>query len=149
MTVLSILSRERINGPSWLTTAALGGVAWNLFGAVQFAASAMSTQQDLIASGLTREQAAVMTGYPVWMTIAFALGVAGGLSGSVLLLFRHRLARPVLGVSLAAYVALWVGDAVHGVFAAMGAQQVLILSIVVAIAGFLWQLSRLSNAVRR
>lgn len=39
-------------------------------------------------------------------------------------------------------VALWIGDALHGVFAALGAPQVVVLSLVVAIAGGLWQLSR-------
>jgi hypothetical protein len=41
-----------------------------------------------------------------------------------------------------AYVALWIGDAVHGVFAAMGAPQVVILTTVVAIAAALLALSR-------
>jgi hypothetical protein len=34
----------------------------------------------------------------------------------------------VLAASLVAYVALWIGDAVHGVFAVMGAPQVAILT---------------------
>ena len=48
----------------------------------------------------------------------------------------------MLAVSLLAYVALWVGDAVHGVFAAMGAPQVIILTAVVAIAAALWAVAR-------
>ena len=128
--------------PLWFSIAALGGVTWNLFGAYQFAGSVAATAESLIASGLTPEQAAAMTGYPVWMTLAFAIGVAGGLVGSVLLLLRRPFARPVLGASLAAYVALWIGDAVHGVFAAMGAPQVVILTTVVAIAAALYALGR-------
>lgn len=49
---------------------------------------------------------------------------------------------PVLQASLFAYVALWIGDAVHGVFAALGAPQILILTIVVASAAALFVLSR-------
>ncbi len=128
--------------PTWLTVASLGGIAWNLFGAFQFAGAIAATAERLVAAGLTPEQAAVMTGYPAWMTLAFGLGVAGGLAGSVLLLLRHRLAGPVLGVSLSAYGALWIGDAVNGVFAAMGTAQVIILSIVVAIAAALFAASR-------
>jgi hypothetical protein len=128
--------------PLWLAAAALGGVAWNLFGAVQFAGSVSATPESLIAAGLTPAQAAAMTGYPLWMTLAFGLGVAGGLAGSLLLLFRSALAAPALAVSLAAYVALWIGDAVHGVFAAMGAPQVIVLTLVVAIAAALLAASR-------
>jgi hypothetical protein len=128
--------------PYWITAAALGGTAWNIFGIVQFAGSVMATESSLIASGLTPEQAAVMTGYPAWMTLAFALGVLGGFAGSVLLLLRGPAAMPVLLASVVAYVALWIGDAVFGVFAAMGAQQVAILTVVVAIAAALYALAR-------
>lgn len=132
--------------PYWSTAAALGGVAWNVFGIVQFAGSVTATEASLIATGLTADQAAVMTGYPAWMTLAFAIGVFGGLAGSVLLLLRRAAAGPVLLASLLAYVALWIGDAVHGVFAAMGAPQVIILTLVVAIAAALYALSRLPAA---
>lgn len=132
--------------PPWFLIAALSGVAWNLFGAVQFAGSATATVESLVASGLTPEQAAVMTGYPAWMTLAFAIGVAGGLVGGILLLLRRPVAQPVLAASLVAYVALWVGDAFHGVFAAMGAPQVVILTTVVAIAAALLALSRHPSA---
>jgi hypothetical protein len=141
MSALSLPARG-LRAPLLLTIAALGGVAWNLFGTVQFAGSVTATADSLVASGLTPEQAAVMTGYPTWMTLAFALGVAGGLAGSVLLLLRRPLAQPVLAASLGAYVALWIGDAVHGVFAAMGAPQVVILTTVVAIAAALFAASR-------
>jgi hypothetical protein len=128
--------------PIWLIMVSLGGIAWNLFGAVQFAGSVMATEESLVTSGLTAEQAAIMTGYPVWMTLAFAVGVFGGLAGSALLLLRRGAAMPVLAASLAAYVMLWIGDVVHGVFAAMGAPQVAILTMVVAIAAALFAVSR-------
>lgn len=124
--------------PRWVTLAALAGIGWNIFGLAQFAASVTATESSLIASGLTPEQAAVMTGYPGWMTAVFFLGVAGGLFGSLLLALRSGLARPVLLASFLAYVALWIGDAIHGVFAAMGAPQVIILTLVVAIAAGLF-----------
>lgn len=124
--------------PLWQIATALGGIGWNLFGLVQFAMSVTATESSLIAAGLTPEQAAIMTGYPAWMTVAFFLGTTGGLIGSLLLALRSALARPVLAASLAAYVALWIGDAIHGVFAAMGAPQVIILTTVVAIAAGLF-----------
>jgi putative effector of murein hydrolase len=145
MSTLSVPARS-LRTPLWLSIAALGGVAWNIFGAVQFANSVAATTESLMASGLTPEQAAVMTGYPAWMTLAFAIGVSGGLVGSVLLLFRRPLTQPVLAASLVAYVALWIGDAAHGVFAAMGVPQVVILTTVVAIAAALFALSRRPSA---
>jgi hypothetical protein len=65
---------------------------------------------------------------------AFAIGVFGGLIGCVLLFLRKSVSMLVLLTSLIAYVALWIGDVVHGVFAALGAPQVIILTTVVAIA---------------
>ena len=96
----------KTRSPRWMTVAAAGGIAWNSFGAVQFAGSLTATEASLTASGLTPEQAALMTGYPAWMTAAFAVGVFGGLAGSVLLLVRRAGAMPVLLVSLLAYASL-------------------------------------------
>lgn len=137
---------SRMTAPLWYIVAACCGIAWNAFGAVQFAASLTASAADLMASGMTAEQAAVMTGYPMWMTVAFGIGVAGGLIGSALLLLRSRQAVPVFAVSLIAYIALWIGDAVHGVFAALGAPQVIIVSIVVAIAAGLFLFARRATA---
>ncbi|NBN79309.1 hypothetical protein GWI72_13615 [Microvirga tunisiensis] len=128
-----LASRPRL----WTRATALGGIAWNLFGAIQLVGSVTATRDSLMASGLTADQATVMTGYPAWMTLAFAAGVTGGLAGSVLLLLRRPEAAGVLALSLAGYVGLWIGDAIHGVFAEMGAPQIIILSLVVAIAGAL------------
>jgi hypothetical protein len=50
----------------------------------------------------------------------------------------------VFGLSLAAYVALYLGDIIHGVFAALGTPQVLILTLVVLIAAGLFWLARRS-----
>ncbi|NDV00820.1 hypothetical protein [Pseudoroseicyclus tamaricis] len=140
------LSPRALHAPLWLSVAAVGGVAWNLFGVAQFVGSTTATAESLLAAGLTPEQADVMMGYPGWMTFAFGIGVVSGLLGSVLLLFRHALAQPVLAASLLAYVALWVGDAIHGVFAAIGAPQIVIITFVVAVAAALFATSRHPDA---
>jgi hypothetical protein len=128
--------------PKWFWIAGLLGLAWNVFGVVQFIGSLNATIESLTAAGLTAEQAAVMTGYPVWMTIAFAIGVIGGLSGCVLLLLKKKLSVPVFALSLAGYVILYIGDITEGVFSAMGTSQVIVLTSVVAIAIFLLWLAR-------
>jgi hypothetical protein len=127
------------NLPLWYWIVAGLGLAWNLFGAVQFVLSLAATTESLQAQGLTADQAAVMLGYPAWMTGVFALGVFGGVLGCGLLLLRKSAAVPVFAASLAGYIALYIGDIVHGVFAALGTPQIVILSLVVLIAaGLLW-----------
>ncbi|BDG75042.1 hypothetical protein [Roseomonas fluvialis] len=128
--------------PRWFIPAALLALAWNGFGAAQFARTALADEAAMVAAGMTPAQAALMAGLPVWMTLAFAVGVAGGLAGTALLLLRRRQAIPVLGTSLVGYVALFAGDALHGVFAAFGAPQVAVLALVVAIAAALVVMAR-------
>lgn len=111
------------------------GIAWNLFGIVQLARSLTQSRDDLLAVGLTLEQAVVASSVPAWMNLAFAVGVSGGLLGSVLLLRQRRLAVPIFAASLIGYLVLYVGDITEGVFAAFGTPQVAILTTVVAIAG--------------
>ena len=91
---------------------------------------------------MTPAQAAVYSSYPVWMTLGFAVGAFGGLVGSALLLARRRLATPVLLASLVGYIVLYVGDITEGVFAALGAPQVAVLTAVVLIAAGLLLWSR-------
>lgn len=129
----------------WVVTSL--GLAWNLFGLVQFIGSLGATQDSLTASGLTVEQANVMLGYPVWMTLAFAIGVIGGVVGCGLLVLRKGSATPVFALSLVGYIALWLGDAIHGVFAALGTPQIVILSLVVLIAAALLVLARKAAAL--
>lgn len=130
---------SRAKVPRWFWIVALLGLAWNLFGVVQFMASAQGTVDSLMSNGLTKEQAELYVGLPQWMTGAFAVGVFGGVIGSILLLMRMPAAKTVFGISLAAYIILYVGDITQGVFAAFGLSQVLILTTVVAIAaGLLW-----------
>lgn len=120
--------------PIWFWATSCAGLLWNAYGLWQFGGTLTATPESLIASGLTSEQAAVLTTYPDWMTFAFAIGVLCGLVGTVLLLMRQKLALPALVVSLAGYVVLYVGDITQGVFAVMGAPQVIVLTIVVLIA---------------
>lgn len=127
--------------PRWVLVASALGLAWNVFGLVQFVLSLQATPESLIAGGMTAEQAAVMTSYPGWMTAAFAVGTLGGTVGCILLLLRRALAVPVFSVSLVAYLALYYGDIVHGVFAALGTPQIVVLTSVVAIAGVLLALA--------
>lgn len=142
MTQDAIPSATRSATPLWFWIATGLGLAWNIFGAVQFIGTLSATTESLQAQGLTPEQAAVMLGYPSWMTVVFAVGVFGGAIGCLLMLARKAVAVPVFAVSLVGYIALYIGDIVHGVFAAMGTPQVVVLTVVVAIAAALWAMGR-------
>lgn len=119
--------------------AAFAGLLWSLFGAFQFIVQTFADEAGLIAQGMTPEQAELYAALPVWMAAVFAIGTLGGALGCVLLLAGRQSSVAMLAVSLAAYIALWVGDALLGVFAVFGTPQVVVLSIVVLVAaGLLW-----------
>lgn len=126
---------DRSPAPRWLWAVGGLGLAWNAYGVVQFSGTALKTQAQLAAGGMTDAQAAVYAGLPVWMTLVFAIGVFGGLAGSILLLLRSRIAVSAFLASFVGYVLLYAGDVIHGVFAVFGVGQAAILSLVVAIAG--------------
>ena len=142
MTDTTASRSPRRTAPIWFWLVAAAGLAWNIFGAAQFLGSLSATADSLQAQGLTPDQAAVMLGHPIWMTAAFAVGVSGGVFGCLLLLLRNPLSFPVFAASLAGYIILYVGDITEGVFAALGAPQVIILSMVVLIAAALLLVSR-------
>jgi hypothetical protein len=125
--------------PTWFWVIAILGLAWNIFGVVQFLATANGTVESLVRNGLSTEQAKLYVSLPSWMNIAFAIGVFGGVIGSVLLLMRKKLSVNIFLVSLLGYVILYIGDITQGVFKAFGTPQVIILTSVVLIAaGLLW-----------
>jgi hypothetical protein len=117
----------------WLQAVAAVGVLWNGYGVYQFVGTLASGPDDLMAIGMTSDQVAVYTSLPAWTTIAFAVGVFGGLIGSALLALGRRASFAVLATSAVGYVALFAGDALHGVFKAIPAQFA-ILTLVVVIA---------------
>lgn len=125
-----------------LLTVGLLGLAWNIFGTYQFIGSVNATSESLMAMGMSEAQAMVMTKYPLWMTIAFAIGVFGGLIGSILLLLKKAISEKIFLASLLGYIVLYIGDITEGVFAAIGKSQVIVLTTVVAIAFGLWFFAR-------
>lgn len=144
------MRENTLSVPNWLFwTTAVFGLAWNIFGVVQFLHSLAGSAGALMAQGMTAEQATLYLNLPRWMTAAFAVGVFGGVVGSVLLLLRSRFSLPVFAVSLVAYCVLYVGDIVEGVFAAFGTPQVVILTFVVLVAVGLLALAWQQRAVGR
>ncbi len=133
---MSTATRTPFPAVSHLAVASLA-VVWNGYGVLQFLKTLGRTPQSLMEMGMSSEQAQVYAAYPAWMSAGFALGAFGGVLGALLLLARRRLAQPVLVASLAGYLVLYVGDLTEGVFRVLGAPQVVVLSLVLAIAAAL------------
>jgi hypothetical protein len=59
--------------PKWFWPATLFGLAWNIFGIVQFLPTVQGTVGSFMAKGMTKEQTELYVGLPVWMTIVAGL----------------------------------------------------------------------------
>lgn len=129
-------------GPVWPVMTAAMGTVWNAYGVYQFLGSFAQTKQSLMSVGMTAAQAELYLSLPAWISVAFAIGVFGGLAGSVALLLRKALALPLFAVSLAGYIVLFAGDAYFGIFASMPSQLVLLAVVVAIAAALLWAASR-------
>ncbi len=80
----------------WVT----GGLylLWSAMGALDYTMTQM--RNEAYMSQFTPDQLKYFYGFPVWMVAGWAIGVWGGVIGSVLLLLRHRLAVPVFWLAL-------------------------------------------------
>ena len=134
----------RSGTPLWFWGMAAFGLLWNLYGVYQFTGSLRATTQSLLTAGMTPAQAGVYLALPAWIGGVFALGVFGGLVGSLALLARRRWAARLFTASLVGYVLLLAGDAYHGVFASMPS-QLAILAFVVVVAVALLLTARLAS----
>jgi|SRR5690554_2399530 len=125
----------------------IGWVAllWNLVGVVMF----------FMQTGLTPEQIAAMPpdrqvvyeAMPPWLTVAFGVGVFGGVLGALGLLLRKRWAVAAFAASLLAVVANMVGVYVHTpAWEISGAAGLPLGVLLIAIAGFLFWYARRARA---
>lgn len=76
---------------------------WNGFGAFDYLMTQTRNEQYL--AHFTDPQRIYFESFPIYMEVAWALGVWGGLLGSMLLLMRSRWAVVAFGVSLAGLAA--------------------------------------------
>ncbi len=122
----------------WILALAGAGVLWNGFGLIQFIGSLSQTPDMQMTRGLSPEQAALYASLPVWTSVVFGIGVIAGIAGSLALLARRAGARPILAVSLVAYLLLFLGDLTHGVFAAIPSQLAILTLVLAIAAALLW-----------
>lgn len=111
----------------------VGGVStlWNVFGVYDYICTKMQGEAYLRSMGMTDAQVAHFASYPLWMNVAWPVGVWGSLIGSVLLLLRSRYAFHAFVVSLIGFAASLVynygmtnGGELYG-------QSVLIMNVVI------------------
>ena len=93
----------RDKAPAHLWIVGILALLWNGFGAYDYfmtrtrgAAYVESMMPGVDGSRLID----YIDSFPIWASAGWGLGVWGGLLGAILLLMRHRLAVPVLGLSM-------------------------------------------------
>jgi hypothetical protein len=128
-------------GPIWLLAAAIFGVVWNAYGVYQYIGSFAQTKASLMTAGMTASQADLYLSLPAWMSVVFAVGVFGGLAGSIALLMKRSIALPIFTVSVIGYILLFVGDYYYGIFDNIPT-QLAILTVVVVVAAALLSITR-------
>src|ERR1051325_7027931 len=74
------------------------GVLWNGYACYEYLMTKLKNQAFL--SHVPADQLAYMNALPAWLTAFWAIGVWGGLAGSLLLLMRSRQAVLLFGLSL-------------------------------------------------
>jgi hypothetical protein len=84
--------------PWHLWVVGLISLFWNAMGGLDYTLSHIHNAQYL--GKMTPEQSAWLSGFSIWATSFWALGVWGAIAGSLLLLLRSRYAVPAFGVSL-------------------------------------------------
>jgi len=96
------MTNEQTKVPVWFWVVAIILLIWNLMGVASFFVHMFITEDALLA--LPENERALYGQYPFWTKIAFAVAVFGGIIGSILLVIRRKLAKPVFILSLMAII---------------------------------------------
>ena len=83
--------------PAHLWVVGILSLLWNCFGCYDYTMTNLKNEAWL--AQMTADQIAWMNSLPTWLTAFWALGVWGGLVGSILLLMRNRYAVWAFGIS--------------------------------------------------
>ena len=94
------MSHSNNKPPIWYWLVSLIALVWNGMGVNAYLQQAYDTES--YRAMYSEEQLEIAAGLPAFVTAAFAIAVFGGLTASVLLLFRNKLASFVFLVSLLA-----------------------------------------------
>lgn len=125
--------------PWHLWVVGIVGLLWNGFGAYDYFMT--NTQGDAYLRGMkmTEAQITYFHSMPSWMTGVWAIGVWGGLLGTILLLMRSKWAVHVFAASLAALiVSLIYSFLLSDGAKVMGNQSYMYIIITAGALFFLW-----------
>ncbi len=89
-----------MKAPWHLWLVGIVALLWNARGAFDYAMTKLRVESYM--ANFTVEQLGFFYGFPVWVTVAWAIAVWGSLLGSILLLLRRGLAVMVFAVSFLA-----------------------------------------------
>jgi len=125
----------------WFILAAVGALLFMSFGCVLYL---MHVLADVSAMPL--DQRAAYEAEPAWVAGANAVNVWVGLGGAVLLLLKHRLAEPVMALSLVGALA-WLGGliGVTRLRETMSASDLLVAIVMVALTWTIFWFARHSR----
>jgi hypothetical protein len=120
--------------PVWFWVVAVIGLLWNAMGVMAFIQSMMMTTEALMKLSEAEQQ--LIKNTPAWANQAFAIAVFAGFIGCLLMIFKRKLALPILIVSLLAvlvqmYNAFFIMDsiAVFGPGGAIMPAMVIVIGI--------------------
>jgi hypothetical protein len=126
--------------PRWFTIFAILALLWNLLGVAAFVMQATLSPEAIAA--MPEAEQALYNNYPSWALIAFAVGVFGGLVGSLLLVLKKNLAGPVLWLSLiGVLIQMGYGFLIARSHEVLGPTSVIMPLVVIVIAVYLVMLA--------
>ena len=120
---------------------AVAALLWNLLGVAMFLMQVIMTPETL--ANMPAEQRQIYEATPVWLNIAFAVAVFGGVIGALGLLLRKRWAVTFFLISLLALLVQIMGAyAVTPVWQAYGLAGLVMPVVLVVVALLLWVYAR-------
>lgn len=132
-------AQEIVKPPLWFWIVAGLALVWNLIGVFSYISTVSMTEEALAA--MSEAEAGLYRNAPAWTTGAFAIGVFGGVLGSLFLIMRKSWAVPAFILSLIAVIvqfSYWLfmtqAVAVHGVMNA----AMMPITITLTAAALIW-----------
>lgn len=114
--------------PIWYWAVAIVALIWNGLGVGAYFQQALMSPESLAT--LDPAQQEMFLNQPFWITAAFAVAVFAGFAGSILLLFRKKLAVRMFILSLVAVVVQYTGFFMEGYWSSLsGAAMVMPIMI--------------------
>ena len=122
------------------------GFLWSCMGVMDFVMT--RTKNEGYLETFSEEQLEFFNGFPMWMVICWGVAVFGGLIGTLLVMFRSKLAVPVFAVSLIGLIGTTIQNyGMSAAFEIMGMGAAIFTCVIFSVAVFLLIYSiRMANA---